>query len=145
MKTIKFSLTRIDATLPLPEYQTKGAVGFDLYSRVDMKIAPQAIVLIPTNLVVKVPVGYMLLVVPRSSTPRKKGLLIPHGIGVVDQDYCGETDEVKFQAYNFTQQEVSVARGERIAQGLLVKVGIAQFSEDHTADKKSRGGFGSTG
>lgn len=145
-KYMKFSITRIDKTMPVPAYQTKGSVGFDLYSRVDMEVAPQSLALIPTNLVVKVPAGYMFLVVPRSSTPRKKGLLIPHGIGVIDQDYCGEKDEVLFQVYNFTNQEVAIARGERIAQGLLVKVGIAEFVEKDTAHTTtSRGGIGSTG
>jgi len=142
---MKFTITRIDKTLPLPEYQTKGSVGFDLASRIDMKIPSHSLALIPTNLVVKVPTGYMLLVVPRSSTPKKKGLLIPHGIGVIDQDYCGEKDEVLFQVYNFTDQEVVVSRGERIAQGILVKVGIAQFTEQNKAHTTSRGGIGSTG
>lgn len=143
---MKFSINRIDKTLPLPAYQTKGSVGFDLSSRTDMKVASHSLALIPTNLVVKVPEGYMLLVVPRSSTPKKKGLLIPHGIGVIDQDYCGEKDEVLFQVYNFTDAEVSIARGERIAQGILVKVGIAEFVETDTAhSESSRGGIGSTG
>ncbi|MFA6005927.1 MAG: dUTP diphosphatase [Patescibacteria group bacterium] len=143
---MKFSIKRIDKTLPLPEYQTKGSVGFDLSSRTDMKIASHTLALVPTNLVVKVPEGYMLLVVPRSSTPKKKGLLIPHGIGVIDQDYCGEKDEVLFQVYNFTDQEVTVSRGERIAQGILVKVGVAEFEEKDTAHSdSSRGGIGSTG
>ena len=82
----------VDPTLPLPQYQTAGSVGFDLYARKDTVIEPQSLGLIPLNIVSQVPVGYMLLVVPRSSTPKKKGLLIPHGIGVIDQDYCGEED-----------------------------------------------------
>ncbi|PJE63649.1 dUTP diphosphatase [Candidatus Roizmanbacteria bacterium CG10_big_fil_rev_8_21_14_0_10_45_7] len=139
------TITRIDASLPLPAYQTSGAVGFDLYSRVDMDIAPRSLGLVPLNIVVAVPEGYMLLVVPRSSTPKKKHLLIPHGIGVIDQDYCGSTDELLFQGYNFSDEPVQILRGERIAQGLLVKVGIADFAESKHVSSTSRGGIGSTG
>lgn len=139
------TITRIDVSLPLPVYQTSGAVGFDLYSRVDMEIAPRSLGLVPLNVVVAVPQGYMLLVVPRSSTPKKKHLLIPHGIGVIDQDYCGPADELLFQGYNFSDDPVHIVRGERIAQGLLVKVGIADFAESKHTSNQSRGGIGSTG
>ncbi len=142
----KVSITRIDSTLPLPSYQTSGSVGFDLCSRIDMTIPKKTITLIPLNVIVKIPRGYMLLVVPRSSTPKKKNLLIPHGIGVIDQDYCGPTDELLFQAYNFSDTDVRVVRGERIAQGLLVSIGVAHFIEQEDVDDaKSRGGIGSTG
>ena len=141
---MQLAVTRFDTSLPLPEYQTKGSVGFDLCSRVDMTIDPHTIALIPLNLVVQIPDGYMLLVVPRSSTPKKKQLLIPHGIGVVDQDYCGPEDEIKFQAYNFSDQPVTIEKGERIAQGLLVRVGVAEIVEKEVKSKTSRGGFGST-
>lgn len=141
---MKLSLTRIDATMPLPKYETSGSVGFDFYSRIDMEIQPQSLGLIPLNIIIKVPEDYMLLVVPRSSTPRKKGLLIPHGIGVVDQDYCGEKDEVLFQVYNFTKDVVTIQKGERVAQGLIVRIATPELVEG-IASKKSRGGLGSTG
>lgn len=137
-------ITRIDPELPLPEYHTKGSVGFDLCSRVNLTIESHSLGLIPLNVIVKIPSGYMLVVVPRSSTPRKKSLLIPHGIGVIDQDYCGQADELMFQAYNFSSVPVSVVRGERVAQAILVKVATPDLVEKETKGK-SRGGFGSTG
>ncbi len=142
---MRLLIKRIDPTLPLPQYQTKGSVGFDLYSRIDMEIKPQELGLVPLNIVVQIPAEYMLLVVPRSSTPKKKGLLIPHGIGVIDQDYCGEADELLFQAFNFTHETVSIKRGERIAQGLLVKIATPELTETSTVTQTSRGGVGSTG
>ena len=92
---LKVKIKRIDSTLPLPAYETDGSVGFDLLARADTVIAPQTIGLIPGNIIVEVPKGYMLMVASRSSTPRKKGLMKPHGIGVVDQDFCGPQDECK--------------------------------------------------
>jgi dUTP pyrophosphatase len=86
----------------------------------------------------------MLLISLRSSTPRRKGLLIPHGVGIIDQDYCGEGDEIMLQVYNFLDEAVTVQRGERIAQGMFVPIMQVNWNE---VDKvgKGRGGFGSTG
>ena len=84
------------------------------------------------------------MVYPRSSTPRKKGLLIPHGAGIIDQDYCGENDEVLLQFYNFTKEDVTVEQGERIGQGTFVKIERAEWT-DYEPKQDSRGGFGSTG
>ena len=86
----------------------------------------------------------MLLVTLRSSTPRKRGLLIPHGIGVIDQDYCGNGDEIQIQVYNFTSQSVLIERGDRIAQGIFVRIDCASWQEVQRMDQKTRGGFGST-
>ncbi len=142
---MKLTITRIDKTLPLPTYQTAGAAAVDLISRETMTIAPKTLGFIPTNLIITVPNGYMLVVVPRSSTPRKKGLLIPHGIGIIDQDFCGPNDEILFQIYNFTEQDVIVERGERIGQAVLVKIDRMEWNEVETSSSPSRGGFGSTG
>jgi dUTP pyrophosphatase len=141
---MKIKIKRIDKTLPLPQYQTSGSVGFDIYSREDIEIKPREIALIPGNIIVETPPGYMLIVSLRSSTPRKKGLIIPHGIGVIDQDYCGESDEVKVQVLNNTDSIVKVEKAERIAQGIFVKVDKFDWEETENMGK-SRGGFGSTG
>lgn len=138
-------IKRIDSTLPLPQYQTAGAVGFDLITREDTVISPGKIGLIPGNVIVSIPPGYALLIIPRSSLPKKKSLICPHSLGVIDQDYCGPDDEIFVQVQNISDQPVIVLRGERIAQGLLVKVEQAQWMEVAEVAAKSRGGFGSTG
>jgi dUTP pyrophosphatase len=140
MVTIK----RIDKNLPLPTYATAGSVGFDLLCREDREIAPRSLGLIPGNVIVQTPPGYMLMITLRSSTPRRKGLLIPHGLGVIDQDYSGEGDEILFQVYNFRDEAVLVKRGERIAQGLFIPVMQVAWNEVETVGT-GRGGFGSTG
>lgn len=142
---MQVNIKRIDISLPLPEYQTAGSVAFDLYSRIDMTITPKSLGLIPTNIIVQTPPGYMLMIASRSSTPKKKGLLIPHGIGIIDQDYCGEKDEMLFQVYNFTDQEVLITKGERIAQGVFVKIDRGEWTEIAEMTDPNRGGFGSTG
>ena len=142
--SMQVNIKRIDKTLPLPKYETAGSVGFDLICRESAEIPPQAIVLIPANVIVETPRGYMLMVCLRSSTPRKLGLLMPQGVGIVDNDYCGEADELKIQVYNFTDEVVNVERGSRIAQAVFVRVDTAEWNEVEQMTATSRGGFGST-
>ena len=141
---MKIKIKRIDKELPLPKYETSGSVGFDLLAREDTIIKAKSIGLIPGNVIVETPVGFMLKIALRSSTPKRKGLLSPHGAGVIDQDYCGNEDEIKIQVYNFTNQDVLVEKGERIAQGVFVKIDKFDWEEVNEMDKKTRGGFGST-
>ena len=142
--SMQVNIKRIDKTLPLPKYETAGSVGFDLICRESAEIPPHAIVLIPANVIVETPPGYMLMVCLRSSTPRKLGLLMPQGVGIVDNDYCGEADELKIQVYNFTDEVVNVERGSRIAQAVFVRVDTAEWNEVEQMTATSRGGFGST-
>jgi len=144
MTPLKVRIQRIDPALPLPVYETDGSVGFDLIARETTTLAPQTIALIPSNVIVEVPRGYMLAVASRSSTPRKKGLTQPHGFGIIDHDYCGPKDEVKIQVYNFSQDAVTVERGEKIAQGVFVRIDKFEWEEVTEIKKESRGGFGST-
>ena len=141
---MKVKIKRLDKSLPLPVYETGGSVGFDLLAREDTTIEPGSIELVPANVVVEVPKGYMLALVSRSSTPRKKGLTKPHSIGVIDQDYCGDGDELKIQVYNFTQEPVTVEKGEKIAQGIFMRVDKFEWEEVDSMNNSDRGGFGST-
>ncbi|MCX6820992.1 MAG: dUTP diphosphatase [Candidatus Aenigmarchaeota archaeon] len=141
---MKVNIKRIDGSLPLPVYETAGSVGFDIVCRQDTTIEPKSVGRVPGNVIVAVPDGYVLVVALRSSTPKKKQLLCPHGIGIIDNDYCGPDDEVMVQVYNFSEQSVTVARGEKIAQGIFVKVDNAEWGEVESVSEKSRGGFGST-
>ena len=142
--SLQVTIKRIDTSLPLPTYATAGSVGFDLFCREDTEVAPRKLARIPANVIVQTPPGYVLLLAMRSSTPRRKGLLIPNGMGVIDQDYCGEGDELMVQVYNFRDEAVMVLRGERIAQGIFVPVMRTVWQEVEEMGE-GRGGFGSTG
>jgi dUTP pyrophosphatase len=141
---LKVVIKRIDRDLPLPVYATAGSVGFDLICREELEIFPGQLALIPSNLIVQIPTGYFLMLTLRSSTPRRKSLLIPNGVGIIDQDYCGEGDELKVQVFNFSETTVQVKRGERIAQGLFIPMMRVDWQEV-TEMGQGRGGFGSTG
>jgi dUTP pyrophosphatase len=141
---LKIAIKRVDKSLPLPLYATNGSVGFDLLCRESVEILPRQIELIPGNVIVRIPAGYFLMLTLRSSTPRRKSLLIPNGVGIIDQDYCGEGDELKVQVLNFSEEAVQVNRGERIAQGLFIPVTRVEWEEIDEVGQ-GRGGFGSTG
>ena len=139
-------IRRLHPSVPLPAYQTPGAAGFDLAASADTEIPAGQIALVPTGLVIEVPAGHFLGIFARSSTPLKRGLMVANGVGVIDPDYCGPTDEVKIQVLNFTQAPVLVKQGDRIAQGLLLPVARADWQEsDGDLRLGSRGGFGATG
>lgn len=142
---MKVKIKRIDPTLPLPKYETQGAVAIDLYSRIDTEVPPKHLEFIPSNVIIEIPRGYMFLVVPRSSTPKKLGLSIPHGIGTIDQDFCGPEDEIKMQVYNFTDHTVKITKGQRICQGVFVRIDKMEWEEIKDIPHKTRGAFGSTG
>jgi len=139
-------IRRLDPSVPLPRYQTSGAAGFDLTASADVTVEPGTIALVPTGLVIEVPAGYFLGIFARSSTPLRRGLMVANGVGVVDSDYCGATDEIKIQVLNFTRDRVHVKAGDRVAQGLLIPVARVEWREEAGDLREgSRGGFGATG
>lgn len=144
---MKVQIHRLDKDLPLPQFETEGSFGFDFLARTDTIINPGEIGLVPGNVVVKCPDELALLILPRSSTYRKTGLTCPHSVGLVDQDYCGPKDEIMIQLVNNTDKEVTVNRGDKVAQGLFVRTPKIEFTEvdKDFLGKDSRGGFGSTG
>lgn len=143
---MKVRIKRIDKSLPLPKYETPGSVGFDLLVRKDMKIEPFSSKALPVNVIVEIPSGYMLAVLPRSSTVRKTGLIIPNGFGVIDQDYHGPQDEIMLLVYNPSVKLIQVKRGDRLGQGIFIKIDKAEWEEfEGDFKKQSRGGLGSTG
>lgn len=140
---MKIKIKRIEKDLPLPEYQTSGAVAFDLYSRLESIIKPKSLERLPTNIIVEIPEGYMLEIKDRSSTLKRKGLLVT--TGYIDNDFHGEEDEILLQVYNLTDNDVKIEKGERLGQGVFVKVEKAQWEEIDKMKETARGGFGSTG
>lgn len=140
---MKVKIKRFDKSLPMPEYKTSGAVGFDLYVRNNETINSHEIKLLKANVGIKVPKNHFCLVQGRSSTPIKFNLMVIPGI--VDQDYCGDDDEFTLEVINLGNKIVKLISGTRIAQGIFVKISKANFIEVSKMSPKSRGGFGTTG
>jgi dUTP pyrophosphatase len=142
--TTTVRISRVREGVTLPAYQTGGAAGFDLAAAVPMTVAPGEVALVPTGLVIAAPRGHFLGVFARSSTPLKRGLMVANGVGIVDEDYSGPTDEIKVQVLNFTSAPVVIQAGDRLAQGVILAYLRADWDEQD-ASGPARGGFGSTG
>ena len=142
---MKVRITRIHPQARLPQYETSGAAGFDLAAVADVTVDPGRVALVPTGLVIKVPEGMFLGIFARSSTPVKRGLMVANGVGVIDSDYCGATDEVKIAVMNFTDAPVTVKAGDRIAQGIFLAAPSVEWMETTDVTDGVRGGFGSSG
>lgn len=141
---MKLKIKQFDQTLPLPEYKTAGAAGIDLSSRVEMVIKSKEIGYVPLNVAIELPAGCWALLAARSSL-HKEGLMLANGIGVGDSDYSGNEDEYKAALYNFTDHDVTVEKGQRLVQLIVVPYERVEISAQQQLMGKNRGGFGSTG
>ena len=133
-------IKRFDKSLPLPETEPRAA-GFDFYCRETVTIQARKIGLVAVNNAIEVPEGYGLLVVARSSTSWRKGLMLANGVGLIDPFYSGDKDEIKIQLFNITDEPVTVEKGEQLAQGVLVRMEPAEWFEVDTFGTDGHGGY----
>ena len=128
----------------LPERATTGSAGYDFFVAEDITVPPGEIVLVPTGVKAQIDSGYWLELAVRSSTPRKLGLILANGIGIVDSDYYNNPDNeghIMFQVYNIRSTPVNLYKGLRIGQGVFVRYGL---TDDDNVERIRTGGFGST-
>jgi dUTP pyrophosphatase len=134
--------------LALPAYQTAGAAGLDLQAALDVQspmiLAPGARALVPTGLILELPLGYEAQVRPRSGLALNSGVTVLNSPGTIDSDYRGE---VRVILANLGQAPFEIRRGERIAQLVVSPVTRATIVEVGNVSNTLRGagGFGSTG
>lgn len=140
----KVNIKRFDKQIPLPAYKTPGAAGMDIYTREDTTIEAKSIGYIPLNIALEIPQGCWAMIAPRSST-HKQGLMMANSIGIGDADFNGNNDEYVMIAYNFTDSDVVVEKGSRIAQLMVMDYVRVELNEVDALQNKDRGGLGSTG
>lgn len=130
--------------LSLPSHQTDHASGVDLASAEDVTLVAGERRLVATGIKVAIPVGYEGQIRPRSGMALKSGVIIPNSPGTIDADYRGE---VKIILWNLSDKPYPIAKGDRIAQLVLVPVVQIQWSAVASLDVTARaeGGFGHTG
>lgn len=153
LNSVSVKIKKLHPEAVTPSYQTPGAAGFDLHALEDISIEPGQTKLIKTGLSFEIPKGLELQVRPRSGTSLKTTLRVANSPGTVDSDYRGEVCVIMTntaRANDFMQHReniVNVAKGERIAQGVICPVFQAVFQEIEELSETERGagGFGSTG
>ena len=103
--------------------------------------------LVPTGLKAYMGADEYLQLTCRSSNPLKRYLTLPNGIGIIDSDYynnAGNEGHIYVQLLNFGLKDVTVKKGERIAQGIFLPfLKVDQDQGDQVSDRQ--GGFGSSG
>lgn len=145
----------------IPTYGSRVSAGCDLYLLEDVVVSSAQspdnnagqVVLARTGIVAIPPFGTHYELAIRSSIPVKyPGIILANGVGVIDEDYSSEHDEIKIALYNTLPYPASYrfAKGQRIAQLLLCENARPEIREmtleEHRKLRKiERGGFGSTG
>jgi dUTP pyrophosphatase len=138
-------IKRLDTDLPLPQLAHVGDAGLDIYSAIDVVLAPNGgRVLVPAGIAISIPLGYAGFVLPRSGLAWKHGISLVNTPGLIDSHYRGE---IKVVMVNTDQSRpYHVSRGDRIAQLVIQRVEEVTWTEVDTLDDNDRGGgFGHSG
>lgn len=117
-----------DKNINLPERKTKYSAAYDLEAAEDTVIPAFKMgmkpTLIKTGLKAYMMPDEVLIIVPRSSGPKKQGILFPHSMGVIDKDYYGNEDNdghIFVQCINIKDEDVIIKKGEAVAQAIFQK------------------------
>ncbi|WCA22536.1 dUTP diphosphatase [Candidatus Phytoplasma oryzae] len=136
--------------IKLPKRQTNFSAGYDLESAIDILIKPKEIFLVPTGIKSFFNKNKVLMIYARSSLFLKKKLMLSNNVGIIDSDYYNNEENeghIIIPLYNFSDKEVEILKGERIAQAILQKFYIVNndnFINNYKKNKKRKSGFGST-
>ena len=132
----------------LPVRKTKHSAAYDIEAAEEVLLPSfkkgMKPTLIPTGLKSYMEDDEVLLIVPRSSGPKKQGISFPHNVGVVDSDYYDNPDNeghIFVQCINLKDEDVVIKKGEAIAQAIFQKYLTV---DDDNAEGERTGGFGST-
>ena len=167
MLSLKYYKTHPNAKEPV--FATRGSACFDLHACLDglerykvrqdtldreierplkngsIQIFNMERVLIPTGLILDIPVGYSVRLHSRSGLVWEQGLYLTNCEGVIDWDYI---EPLYVMMTSLAQSPKSINNGNRICQAELVEKIQYDFIEAKKppAQKTERdGGFGSTG
>ena len=135
----------LDDELPPPARAHEDDAGLDLVAREAATLTPGGgPVVVPTGVAVAIPPGYCGLVCPRSGLAARHGVGVLNGPGVIDAGYRGE---IRVVLHCVGPEEVPIARGDRIAQLLVVPAAVPalSFVAELPDSVRAANGFGSTG
>lgn len=140
---MKLIVKYFDPEMPKIEKIQKGD-WIDLRAAEEVHLNPGEFAMIPLGVAMKLPEGCEALVVPRSSTFKRYGIIQTNSVGVIDEAYCGDNDQWMMPV--LAMRGTVIPKYDRICQFRLLKhmdkVDI-EFVEN--LEGTDRGGFGSTG
>lgn len=153
---MEINIKLLNENAKVPTRGSEYAAGYDLYAAtVDSEdgfvaitegvdVAPHSTVKIGTGISVELPNGTFGAIFARSGLATKKGLRPANCVGVCDSDYRGE---YIVAIHNDTDEMMTIAAGERIAQLIVLPFVAVEFNvtEELSETERGDGGFGSTG
>ena len=149
MEKVVVKFKKLDERAILPKYQEEGSSGFDFHcllpdNKSSIILEQKSELIIDTGLSCEIPLGYEIQVRPRSGLAFKHQITIINSPGTIDSSYRGK---LLICLYNLGEDPVVLTNGDRIAQGVLMKVPKADIIEvdELSETKRGEGGFGSTG
>ncbi|MCB0279735.1 MAG: dUTP diphosphatase [Calditrichaeota bacterium] len=153
---MKIKIFRRDESIPLPERKSEQAAGFDIHAAETVELQSGQVCLVDTGLIIQAPESHHIKLFIRSGFAVKNNVSLVNDTGIIDADYCGETDFIKIALIrhrsgigHLDNRKITIEKGERIAQLIFEKNSIETVEWDiqSAADFNgtSRGGFGSTG
>lgn len=136
---------RLDPAARLPTRAYDGDAGLDLYALQPAELAPGERVSVRTGIAVEIPPGWAGLVLARSGLAARHGIALVNAPGLIDAGYRGEIRVLLLNTDRVAP--FSLARGERVAQLVLVRVETPDVTEVDALSTSERGGggFGSSG
>ena len=146
----KFEIVREDAikydVVPdkMPQRATKNSAGYDLYSPIDVVIAPKGMEMIWTNIKAQFEADEVLLLCVTSGMGKNQ-IMLANTIGVIDSDYYGNVSNdgnLGLRLYNFGDNDYIIKKGDKIGQGVFMK--YLTVDDELEIDNVRVGGFGST-
>lgn len=141
---IKLKVKRLNDSVMLPTYGSKGAGAIDFYAHKNQIIKPKTTELIKLGLAVEVPDGHALVLMPRSSIGLKTPLRMSNSVGLIDSDYRGEIGAIYD---NICDSPIAIYKGDRVVQGLIIPIPKIELIEvdELSETERGTGGYGSTG
>lgn len=139
-------IKRVTETAIIPEKQSIGAAGFDLYvdSDVPVEIKPHETVMLYSGIAFQIPRMYCGMIFARSGLSTREGLRPATCVSIIDSDFRGN---VGLPMHNDSNETRIIQPHERVAQIVFQKAIVVEFNIVDKLDETERGegGFGSTG
>lgn len=144
-QTTTLKIKKLDPKAKLPEYANLGDAAMDVYAT-SVKFA-ENYVEYGTGLAFELPVGYVMLIFPRSSVSNKD-MMLANSVGVLDSGYRGE---LKLR-FNIVCEPGKLKRdyynpGDKIGQIMILPYPLITCMEvsELSETQRGAGGFGSSG
>ena len=143
---VKVLIKKLNQSVQLPSYKTRGASGMDLMAFIEkpINLEPGKSCLVPTGLSVAFSDEYEIQIRPRSGLAAKNSISVLNTPGTIDSDYRGE---LKIILFNHGNENFLINNNDRIAQIVLTPIIKMELEETNELPVSIRGegGFGSTG